>query len=196
MYLIVGLGNPGSEYDRTRHNMGFLVADALAGSGGAIFKPGRGEYWSAVYSYGNADIAILKPITYMNNSGIAVQEFLGQNDVPLENLLVVCDDFQLPIGSVRLRLSGSDGGHHGLSSVIYHLHTDQFARLRCGIGSVNMPSDKSRMKEFVLERFSESELPEVEQMTKQALSICETFISGGISKSMNRSDPALKEDIS
>ncbi len=180
MYLIVGLGNHGSEYAQTRHNIGFLVVDELAASARVVFHPGKGEYWLAQCSLNNIEVAVLKPVTYMNNSGIAVQEFLEQHKIPLENILVVCDDFQLPLGTIRLRQNGSDGGHHGLSSVIYHLQTDQFARLRCGIASSTMPAEKSRMKDFVLERFSESELPIVKPMVERARDACISFIMDGI----------------
>jgi PTH1 family peptidyl-tRNA hydrolase len=115
MYLIVGLGNPGKEYNNTRHNTGFMVVNQLAEFTGAAFQPGKGEYWQAKCSLNNADVIVLKPVTYMNNSGIAVQEFLEKHKVAPEKILIVCDDFQLPIGSIRLRPAGTDGGHNGLA---------------------------------------------------------------------------------
>ena len=133
-----------------------------------------------------SSVTVLKPVTYMNNSGIAVHEFLEQQQIALENILIVCDDFQLPIGTIRLRKDGSDNGHNGLSSIIYHLQTDQFARLRCGIASDSMPLEKSKMKDFVLDRFPESELRIVENMVERARDACISFIMDGIDQAMNK----------
>lgn len=196
MYCIVGLGNHGSEYTRTRHNVGFLVVDEFAAVTGVAFRPGKGDYWFAQCSLNNVEVALLKPATFMNNSGMAVQEFLEQQEIPLDNLLVVCDDFQLPLGTIRMRQNGTDGGHNGLSSVIYHLQTDQFARLRCGIASAMMPAEKTKMKDFVLEQFSESELPNVKLMVEQARDACISFIEDGIDRTMNRFNTKLSEESS
>ncbi|MCX6121595.1 MAG: aminoacyl-tRNA hydrolase [Ignavibacteriales bacterium] len=195
MVLIVGLGNPGNEYTRTRHNVGFMVADQLAASLNVQFRAGKGEFWLAQCSLKNIEVTVLKPVTYMNNSGIAVQEFMERQQIALENILIVCDDFQLPIGTIRLRKDGSDSGHHGLSSVIYHLQTDQFARLRCGIASVSMPSEKSRMKEFVLDSFPESELTIVENMIARARDASRSFIMDGIDQAMNRFNAKPSEEL-
>jgi PTH1 family peptidyl-tRNA hydrolase len=186
MYCIVGLGNPGNEYTRTRHNVGFMTVDEIAAVHGLTFHPGKGEYWYTHCSLNNHDVALVKPVTYMNNSGSAVQEFLEQRDIHINNLLVVCDDFQLPLGSIRLRQNGTDGGHHGLSSIIYHMQTDQFARLRCGIASALKPVEKSQMKNFVLEQFSESEVPMVKSMVQHASDACISFIMDGIERTMNK----------
>jgi peptidyl-tRNA hydrolase, PTH1 family len=186
MYCIVGLGNFGNEYILTRHNIGFLVVDGLAAAGHVAFKPGKGEYWQAKCSLNDTEVTLLKPVTLMNNSGIAVLDFLEQQEIPLEHMLVVCDDFQLPMGTIRLRQNGTDGGHNGLASVIYHLQTDQFARLRCGIGSGVMPEEKTRMKDFVLEQFSKSELPIVRLMVERAQDACLSYIKDGIDRTMNR----------
>jgi peptidyl-tRNA hydrolase, PTH1 family len=186
MYCIVGLGNHEREYLQTRHNMGFLAVDSLAATARTIFRPGEGEYWIAECSLNNIEVALLKPVTFMNNSGRAVQQFLEQQEIPLNHLLVVCDDFQLPLGTLRLRQNGTDGGHNGLSSVIYHLQTDQFARLRCGIASGTMPAEKAKMKDFVLEEFSESELPALKIMIERAHDACISYIENGIDRTMNR----------
>ena len=196
MYCIVGLGNHGREHTQTRHNVGFLVVDEFAAVVGAAFRPGKGEYWHAQCSLNNVEVALLKPVTFMNNSGIAVQEFLEQYEIPLDNLLVVCDDFQLPLGTIRLRQNGTDGGHNGLSSIIYHLQTDQFARLRCGIASAVMPAEKTKMKDFVLEQFPESELPKVKLMVEQARDACISYIEDGIDRTMNRFNTKSIEESS
>jgi len=135
MHLIVGLGNPGYEYSFTRHNVGFLVVDRLATLLHREFHTGSGNYWLAECSLKNSDVTLLKPTTFMNNSGFAVKEYCETYSIPYQNILVVSDDFQLPLGTIRIRPSGSDGGHNGIASIIYQLETDQFPRLRCGIGS-------------------------------------------------------------
>jgi peptidyl-tRNA hydrolase, PTH1 family len=196
MYCIVGLGNFGNEYTLTRHNTGFLVVDELAATARAAFRPGKGEYWQAKCSLNDIEVALLKPVTFMNNSGIAVQEFLEQQEIPVDHMLVVCDDFQLPIGTIRLRQNGTDGGHHGLASVIYHVQTDQFARLRCGIASARMPTEKEKMKDFVLEQFSESELPIVKLMVERAHDACLSYIKDGIDRTMNRFNTQFIEESS
>ncbi len=194
MYCIVGLGNPGSEYAQTRHNAGFLVIDEFAAATRSAFRPGKGEYWFAESSLNNIEVAVLKPTTFMNGSGLAVQEFLEQKSIPVEKLLIVCDDFQLPLGTIRLRQNGTDGGHNGLSSVIYHLQTDQFARLRCGIAAETMPADKTKMKDFVLEQFAESELSNVKLMVERARDACMSYIKDGIDRAMNRFNTKLNEE--
>ena len=195
MYLIVGLGNPGYEYSWTRQNVGFLVANQLAASMDAPFQAGKGEFWLAQCSLKSVDITVLKPVTYMNNSGIAILEFMEQQSIALENILIVCDDFQLPLGTIRLRKNGSDSGHNGLSSIIYHLQTDEFARLRCGIASVHMPLEKSKMKNFVLDNFPESELRIVENMVERARDACLSYVMDGMTKTMNKYNARPSEDI-
>jgi peptidyl-tRNA hydrolase, PTH1 family len=196
MNCIVGLGNFGNEYTLTRHNAGFLVVDQLAATARTAFQPGKGDYWQAQCSLNDTEVALLKPVTFMNNSGIAVQEFLEQQEIPIDQLLVVCDDFQLPLGTIRLKPHGTDGGHHGLASVIYHLQTDQFARLRCGIASAMMPAEKRDMKDFVLERFTESELPVVKSMVERAHNACLSCIKDGIDRTMNRFNTQFIEESS
>lgn len=195
MHLIIGLGNPGREYERTRHNVGFLVIDELVTSARAAYRPGKGEFWFAQCSLNNKDITVLKPVTYMNNSGIAAEEYLQHHKIPLEHVLVVCDDFQLPLGTLRLRQNGSDGGHNGLASLIYHLQTDEFPRLRCGIASTTIPSEKSEMANFVLERFTKTELPLVKQMVERAKEACISIVVEGIVQAMNRYNAQKIEEI-
>jgi PTH1 family peptidyl-tRNA hydrolase len=195
MHLIIGLGNPGHEYEKTRHNLGFLVADEIVDLLNTTFHPGKGDYWLAHCSLNNIEVTVLKPVTFMNNSGIAVAEFLQQNIIPLENILVICDDFQLPIGTIRLKPNGSDGGHNGLASIIYNLQTDQFPRLRCGIASATIPSEKIEMTNFVLEKFSEAELPIIKQMIRRAQEACKSFIIDGIALAMNRHNVKSIEGI-
>jgi peptidyl-tRNA hydrolase, PTH1 family len=166
--------------------LGFYVADEIARYFNAAFSPGKGDYWQAKCSLKDTDVSLLKPTTYMNNSGIAVQDFQERNKVALENILIVCDDFQLPLGIIRLRQNGTDGGHNGLASIIYHLQSDQFSRLRCGISSEHMSNDRSQMRDFVLEKFDKSEVPEINQMVIRARDACIAFITDGVQSAMNQ----------
>ncbi len=133
-YLIVGLGNIGPEYAQTRHNMGFMALDVLCGASGAVFSSDRYGDVSQIRLKGNT-LNLLKPSTYMNNSGKAVAYWVKKLNIAPENLLVVVDDLALPFGALRLRKSGSAGGHNGLKSIDFHLSSDQYARLRMGIGN-------------------------------------------------------------
>jgi peptidyl-tRNA hydrolase, PTH1 family len=196
MFCIVGLGNFGNEYTLTRHNVGFLVVDKLADTARVVFRPGKGDYWYAKCSLNDTEVTLVKPATFMNNSGVAVKEILEQQEISLQEMLVVCDDFQLPLGAIRLRPNGTGGGHNGLSSIIYHLQTDQFARLRCGIASAIMPAEKVKMKDFVLEQFSQSELPNVKVMVERAQEACVLYITDGIERSMNRFNTRPSEESS
>jgi peptidyl-tRNA hydrolase, PTH1 family len=185
MFFVIGLGNPESRYSETRHNIGFDVADAIAGKLHVSFKPGHGEYLIASGSVADTSVAIVKPLTYMNESGLAVQELQEHFGATPDKMLVVCDDFQLPLGQLRLRLRGSDGGHNGLYSIIYHLQSDEFARLRCGIGSDSMPREKHLLADFVLERFTRDERLIVGTMIGKAVDACLLAVTDGMSKSMN-----------
>ncbi|MBI3004961.1 MAG: aminoacyl-tRNA hydrolase [Ignavibacteriales bacterium] len=185
MFFIVGLGNPGNDYIHTRHNLGFDVVDKVVDEWKLRWKEGKGEYVFAVGSLKDVEFGLAKPLTYMNNSGDAVADIVGRFEVPLAQLLVVCDDFQLPLGVLRLRPGGSDGGHNGLYSIIYQLQSDQFPRLRCGIGSLTMPTDKNLMAGFVLEQFSKEELPLAKQMVERAREASLSFIEQGIDRTMN-----------
>lgn len=186
MFWCIGLGNPGEEYAGSRHNVGFEVVDRIAGVIGAGFGPGLGDFRIARGSFTNRDIGLVKPLTYMNNSGEAVLDIRERYDVPLDQLLIICDDFQLPLGRLRLRPGGSDGGHNGLSSVLYHLKSSAFPRLRCGIGSLTMPDDKAAMADFVLSLFSREERPVVDAMVIRAAEAALTAATEGLERAMNR----------
>lgn len=185
MVAIIGLGNPGSMYDGTRHNVGFDVAEKLAQELKIVFKPGKGEYLYAKSSFKSQEILIAKPLTYMNESGVAVADIQERFDFPLEQLLVVCDDFQIPLGQLRLRASGSDGGHNGLYSIIYQLQSEEFPRLRCGIGSTSTPKDKSLKADFVLDQFASDEVAAVCEMIERAKDACLSFVTNGLTQTMN-----------
>jgi len=185
MFCIMGLGNPEKRYEETRHNLGFDVVECLAERLRLPFKDGKGEYRAARGEAAGSPVVLIKPMTYMNESGVAAVEACEQYEIPLERLFVICDDFQLPLGNLRLRLKGSDGGHNGLYSVIYHLQSDCFPRLRCGIASPSMPKEKDRMAEFVLDRFETDELLIVRQMIEKAADASLLAIQRGLTAAMN-----------
>jgi PTH1 family peptidyl-tRNA hydrolase len=185
MVCIIGLGNPERRYEGTRHNLGFDVLDCLADRLRTPFKEGKGEYLLASCEVGEAPVKLVKPMTYMNDSGVAVADVAQRFEVPLDQLIVVCDDFQLPLGQLRVRLKGSDGGHNGLYSVIYHLQSDLFPRIRCGIASPSMPKEKDRMADFVLEGFEPAEMPIVREMIGKAADASLLAIQRGLTAAMN-----------
>src|ERR1017187_10677029 len=163
MWLFAGLGNIGREYAGTRHNVGFAVADhaerLLDRSTG--WRAGKGDYYAAKGFRGPEEILLVKPTTYMNLSGRAVRDAMQFYKIELEKLVVIVDDIALPLGTLRLRLGGSDGGHNGLTSIIYELATENFARLRCGIGSDFRRGDQVR---YVLSAFKADEAERASEM--------------------------------
>lgn len=164
MKLIVGLGNPGTKYELTRHNAGYIIINYVAEYLNSSFKAGKGEYYFTRTKYKGDDIILLKPSTYMNNSGIAVSQFIELHpEINLRDLLIIYDDFQLKLGTIRIRQSGSDGGHNGIASIIYHLNTDDFPRMRVGIGKDEVMK-KEEFVNFVLSNFDEPELEKIKKM--------------------------------
>jgi len=181
MFLIVGLGNPGEKYKWSRHNLGFMVLDELSHNLGIKFKRER-LYWYALAKYAGNDLLLVKPKTFMNLSGNAVQSVVNKKKIDLSRLLVVCDDFHLPIGKIRIRTKGSDGGHNGLTSVIQSLGTNEFPRLRIGIGS---DFSKNETVDFVLSSFMKKEIVEVKKSVKVSCQAVYCFIDQGIENTMN-----------
>jgi len=186
MIAIIGLGNPGNEYEWTRHNVGFLVVDALRDTLHTEFEAGKGDYLLATAHFERTPITLVKPLTYMNNSGVAVADVVERYNVELRNLLVVCDDFNLPLGKLRLRPKGSDGGHNGLYSIIYQLRTEEFPRLRCGIGTGVTHGKKFDATSFVLSVFDRDERPAVRKMVENARDAALCFSAEGITIAMDR----------
>lgn len=186
MQAIIGLGNPGSEYEGTRHNVGFAVVERLAQTLRLEFRAGRGEYLLAEKMLGGEEIVLVKPVTYMNGSGVAVKEIVERYELPLSQLLIIADDFNLPVGALRIRPDGSDGGHNGLASIIYQLESQNFPRLRCGIGSAKMQAKRGEPSEFVLSVFEVDELNSVESMIDLAAGAALTVAVQGLQAAMNR----------
>jgi PTH1 family peptidyl-tRNA hydrolase len=182
--LIVGLGNPGLRYKKTRHNLGFRVADHLAAQNKLSFKSGKGYFlFCEIRKEKKNKIVLVKPVTYMNASGEAVTDALEQFEKKIEELLVICDDVNLPLGRIRIREKGSDGGHKGLRSIIDHLGSTSFARLRLGVGE---PPGDMEWEEYVLKKFDRAEKEKAERMILTASQAVEDILRFGIQQSMNR----------
>ena len=181
-YLIVGLGNIGDEYRNTRHNIGFNVLDAFAKASNIVFKDGRYGA-TADLSLKGRQLVLLKPSTYMNLSGNAVRYWMQQEKVPLENVLIVVDDLALPFGALRLKPKGSDAGHNGLKHIAATLGTENYARLRFGIGN-NFP--KGAQIDYVLGHFSEEEKQQMSERIDTACEIIKSFCLAGIAITMNQ----------
>jgi PTH1 family peptidyl-tRNA hydrolase len=180
-YLVVGLGNIGDEYANTRHNIGFVVADAFAFDRKVEFASGR--YASvAKASLKGRIFVIIKPTTFMNLSGTAVRYWMTKEDILPENILVIVDDLALPLGSLRLRKKGSDGGHNGLSSIIENIGTTEFARLRLGIGD---DFAKGTQIDYVLSRWTKQEEAALLPKIAIAVDIIKNFSLVGIDRTMN-----------
>ncbi len=186
MLFIIGLGNPGDEYIETRHNVGFAIVDTLAKLTETRLDEHRGECIIGWARYHQTTFGLVKPQTYMNNSGIAVKDVLETYNSSPHELLVITDDFHLPLGALRLRLRGSDGGHNGLYSIIYHLQTEDFPRMRCGISGASVPAAKSTMADYVLAPFEQNEQEIVRRMILQARDAALATTEHGIQFAMNR----------
>jgi peptidyl-tRNA hydrolase, PTH1 family len=182
-WLIVGLGNPGPEYAKTRHNLGFMLVDLLAGRIQTTVK--RDECRSLIGrgTFDNQTVELAKPQTYMNLSGEAVKCLVAKGDRSIERLLVISDDLALPLGSIRIRPKGTHGGHNGLRSIIDVLGTQEFMRLRIGIQPEHPLGDTKR---FVLESFAKGDLETVEKVLGQGADAVETVIRDGIDAAMAR----------
>jgi PTH1 family peptidyl-tRNA hydrolase len=182
-YLVAGLGNPGDRYTRTRHNLGFRAVELLVRRRGARWgKPARGMTSTRIDIAGS-EVMVVEPLTYMNLSGDVLAPVVAKETLPLNRVLVVCDDFALPLGSIRLRKSGSDGGHNGLRSIIERTGSVDFPRLRLGVGPVPPRVDPA---EFVLAEFLPEEEAAVEEMLETAADCIEAWARDGIDKTMSR----------
>jgi PTH1 family peptidyl-tRNA hydrolase len=189
---IVGLGNPGSQYKGTRHNVGFDVIDEIARRQSVGFESAPAEALIAKWRRPEEAVLLVKPLTFMNLSGQAIGELARYFKIEVTDLIVVVDEVHLPLGKLRARKRGSAGGHNGLKSVIAHLG-DEFARLRLGVGRGEQQRD---LADHVLSRFEKEEAAEVERMTTRAADAAEMFITSGIEAVMNAfngGDPATTE---
>jgi PTH1 family peptidyl-tRNA hydrolase len=181
-FLLVGLGNPGEKYTETRHNIGFAVLDELAGKKNCRFETGRlGEI--ARFQFSGNSVVLLKPSTFMNRSGDAVLHWLRSlKEVP-EHVLVITDDLALPFGKIRIRPKGSAGGHNGLSDIELKIQTNEYPRMRMGIGS-DFP--KGAQADYVLSHFSQEESTQMKLFLERAADACLCFCSRGLAVAMNQ----------
>ncbi|WP_342264972.1 aminoacyl-tRNA hydrolase [Cardinium endosymbiont of Philonthus spinipes] len=180
--LLIGLGNIGVEYVHTRHNVGFLIVDYLAAQQKASFRLGR-LATTAAFTYNNHQVYMVKPTTYMNDSGKSVRYWLHHLKIPVEQSLTIVDDITLPFGKMRLRPKGADAGHNGLKSIAHALHSDHYPRLRVGIGN-DFP--KGGLSDFVLSDFNTKELQELGGHLDRACQILMAWCRGGIVHAMNQ----------
>ena len=181
-YLVVGLGNIGEEYAATRHNMGFMVLDAWAQASNAVFTPSR---YGAVaeISYKGRKFTLVKPSTYMNLSGQAVRYWAQQEKIPVERILVIVDDLSLPVGKIRMRGTGSAGGHNGLKNIESCMMTQNYARIKFGIGN-EFP--KGTQVDFVLGKFSEEDNKLIAEKLDYVGEMIQSFCLQGLDRTMNQ----------
>ena len=180
---IIGLGNPGLKYRKTRHNVGFMAAERVVSLIGGSLKKGRDNYLLFQGRWKKIPVIIVEPLTYMNNSGQAVAHAVNYFNVQLEDILIIHDDVNLPFGRLRLREKGSEGGHNGLASIIQHLGTQHFPRLRIGVGN-NYSS--GNMAKYVLSRFTRDERKELPAIVAKAAEATLEFTERGIGAAMNK----------
>jgi len=190
-FLIIGLGNPGAEYKGTRHNVGFQIVQSLANKKGVEFKHSSqlaGEVAQATVH--GKKVFLVKPSTYMNLSGQSVRHCVDYYKIPLDHVIVICDDTALPLGKMRVRTKGSSGGHKGLVSIAAHLKTEFYARLRVGVGG---PGEQI-LSDYVLDRFSEDENKVIRETEVKALEVLELWIVAGIAIAMQTANRSVKNE--
>lgn len=189
MLAVVGLGNPGGEYEKTRHNVGYRLVDELAGGKGVFER--KGTYLFLGTKIIGRRVLLVKPVTYMNLSGEAMNDLLGHSGMKPSETLVVSDDVNLPIGRIRMRARGGDGGQKGLASIIDELGRDDFPRLRLGIG----PRPEGRdLSDFVLDPFGADEEPVVDGMMNEAARAVREWVRSGILRAMERYNRGTSPD--
>ncbi|MBP3442045.1 MAG: aminoacyl-tRNA hydrolase [Clostridia bacterium] len=184
--MIVGLGNPGRDYEMTRHNAGFLTLDHIAAEENIEIK--KLKYKALI---GNAVISghrclLVKPQTFMNNSGEAVREISQFYKIPPEKIIVIFDDISLPCGKLRIRRKGTDGGHNGIKSIIYHLNSDNFPRIKIGVGA--KPHPDYNLADWVLSAFKKDEMEELKKAITKATEVLPFMLDGEIDKAMNKAN--------
>lgn len=182
MKLIVGLGNPGRQYEDTRHNVGFKVIDELSARLTITLDKTKFNGLFGMGNVGGEKVLLLKPLTYMNLSGESIRPLMDYYDIDIEDMIVVYDELDLPVGKIRIRTKGSAGGHNGMKSIIAHLGTQNFNRIRIG---VDRPKSGMSITNYVLGQFSDEEKASVEDTIKKSASACERWIETPILQVMN-----------
>ena len=183
LFLVVGLGNPGSQYEFTKHNVGFLTVDYLADKLNIKINKLKFKGLFAKEKIENEDVVLLKPQTYMNLSGESVRDFANFFKIPPENIIVVVDDVDLPMGKIRIRKKGSAGTHNGMKSIIYQLQSDNFIRIKVGIEKENRKDD---LADYVLKGFSKDEVPIMEESMERAAKAVLEILKKGPDVAMNK----------
>lgn len=183
-WLIAFLGNPGQQYENTRHNAGFMASDFFADKHNVKINKSQFKALTGTCTVGDDKVMLLKPQTYMNLSGEAVSQAASYYKIPPERIIVVSDEMSLPLGKIRTRPSGSAGGHNGLKNIISSLSSDQFPRIRIGVGSPENPAYD--VKDWVLSRFSGEDLKTIQNSCKRAADAAECYILNGCSETMNK----------
>ncbi len=182
-FIIVGLGNPGKKYELTRHNAGFLFADLLADKNGEKISKIQFKSVTANITLGGHRCLLMKPQTFMNNSGEAVKQAAAFYKIPPENIIVVFDDISLPCGKLRIRRKGSDGGHNGIKSIIYLLNSDKFPRIKLGVGE--KPHPDYDLADWVLSLFKKPELDSLREAAENGCKAVEMMVQGNIDGAMS-----------
>ena len=182
-WLRVFLGNPGPKYSGTRHNAGFMAADAMEKDKGVKINRSRFKALTATVSLGGESVLLMKPQTYMNLSGEAVAQAVRFYKIPAEHVIVISDEMSLPIGKLRIRKKGSAGGHNGLKNIISHLGTEEFPRIRMGVGAP--PHPDYDMADWVLSTFKNQDAADMAESAKRAAEAVECYITQGAQKAMN-----------
>ena len=182
-YLIVGLGNPGRQYELTRHNAGFLFADLLADKNSVKISKIQFKSVTASIELGGHKCLLMKPQTFMNNSGEAVKQAAAFYKIPPEKIIVVFDDISLPCGKLRIRRKGSAGGHNGIKSIIYFMNSDNFPRVKLGVGE--KPHPDYELADWVLSNFKKDELPALRDAAEKACDAVELMVCGETDKAMS-----------
>lgn len=189
LYIIAGLGNPGRKYENTRHNLGFITIDLLAEDLGIRVNKLKFKALIGEGRIGSSRVILVKPQTYMNNSGESLREIVQFYKIPMENLVVIYDDFDIPAGTLRVRKFGSAGTHNGMRSIIYQLQSDRFPRIRIGMGS----EDKGNLINFVIGGFRKEEVPVMEEAVRNAADACKCIVTDGIDLAMNQYNTRKKD---
>lgn len=183
-YIVAGLGNPGKEYQKTKHNVGFMVADALVEECGASFKKSKFTAETADIRINGSRVLVIKPLTYMNLSGEAIIKAINFYKIDPQNLIVVFDDIALDPGKIRVRRKGSDGGHNGIKNIVQKINSNEFKRVRIGVGA--KPTPEYDLKDWVLSNFSKENLPKIQQAITLGTKAVKTIITEDVDTAMCR----------
>jgi peptidyl-tRNA hydrolase, PTH1 family len=181
-WIIAGLGNPGVKYEQTRHNIGFMVCEALSKKYNTAFIKGKGDWLQSIIKIKGKSIFLMLPTTYMNNSGEAILKVAKEYSVPPASIMIVVDEYNFPLGRVHLKQGGSDGGHNGTASVIKELNSSAFWRLRCGIAKNFGPGE---LVEYVLSNFNPNEVELCNEMIQRSVSAIEQVMHAGTSRAIS-----------